>query len=70
MVAMVLLAAANIWAQGGGYKIVVNPSNPATSMSKDEVDAVLGQKSQVLRKAVQVKSYELKRKKLVDSPGW
>ncbi len=44
MVAIVLLAAANVWAQGG-YKIVVNPSNPATSMSKDEVARIFLKKS-------------------------
>ncbi len=45
MVAIVLLAAANIWAQGGSYKIVVNPSNPAASMSKDEVARIFLKKS-------------------------
>jgi ABC-type phosphate transport system substrate-binding protein len=45
MIAMVLLAAANIWAQGGSYKIVVNTSNPATSMSKDEVARIFLKKS-------------------------
>jgi hypothetical protein len=45
MVAIVLLAAANVWAQGGGYKIVVNPANPATSMSKDEVARIFLKKS-------------------------
>jgi ABC-type phosphate transport system substrate-binding protein len=45
IVAMVLLAAANIWAQGGGYKIVVNPSNPVTSISKDEVARIFLKKT-------------------------
>ena len=45
LVAIVLLAAASVWAQGGGYKIVVNPSNPATSMSKDEVARIFLKKS-------------------------
>ena len=44
-VAMVLLAAANICAQGGGYKIVVNPSNPMTSISKDEVARIFLKKT-------------------------
>ena len=45
MVAMMLLAAANIWAQGGSFKMVVNPSNPATSMSKDEVSRIFLKKT-------------------------
>ena len=34
---IVLLASAHAWAQGGGYKIIVNPSNPLTSMTRDDV---------------------------------
>jgi ABC-type phosphate transport system substrate-binding protein len=45
LVAIVLLAAANVWAQGGSYKIVVNPSNPVTSMSKDEVSRIFLKKT-------------------------
>jgi ABC-type phosphate transport system substrate-binding protein len=45
MVAIVLLAAANVWAQGGSYKIVVNPSNPVTTMSRDEVSRIFLKKS-------------------------
>ena len=45
LVAIVLLAAASVRAQGGGYKIVVNPSNPATSMSKDEVARIFLKKA-------------------------
>jgi ABC-type phosphate transport system substrate-binding protein len=45
VVAIVLLASANVWAQGGGYKIVVNPSNPLTSMSKDDVARIFLKKS-------------------------
>ncbi len=45
MVAMVLLAAANIWAQGGGYKLVVNSSNPVTSMSREELSRIFLKKS-------------------------
>jgi ABC-type phosphate transport system substrate-binding protein len=44
-VAIVLLAAANVWAQGGSYKIVVNPSNPVASMSKDEVSRIFLKKT-------------------------
>ena len=43
--AMVVLAAADIWAQGGGYKIVVNPSNPLTSISRDDVSRIFLKKS-------------------------
>ena len=43
--AMVLLASANVWAQGGSYKIVVNPSNPLTSMSRDDVSRIFLKKS-------------------------
>jgi ABC-type phosphate transport system substrate-binding protein len=45
MVAIVLLAAANVWAQSGSFKVVVNPSNPVTSMSKDEVSRIFLKKS-------------------------
>lgn len=44
-IAMVLLAAANVCAQGGGYKLVVNSSNPVTSMSRDEVSRIFLKKS-------------------------
>ena len=40
MFAIMLLAAANIWAQSGSYKIVVNRSNPVTSMSREEVSRI------------------------------
>jgi ABC-type phosphate transport system substrate-binding protein len=45
MVVIVLLASANVWAQGGGYKIVVNSSNPMTSISRDEVSRIFLKKS-------------------------
>lgn len=45
MVAIVLLAAANIWAQGGSYKVVVNPSNPVTSLTKEELARIFLKKS-------------------------
>jgi ABC-type phosphate transport system substrate-binding protein len=45
MAAIVLLASANVWAQGGSYKIVVNSSNPVTSMSGDEVSRIFLKKS-------------------------
>ncbi len=43
--AMVLLASAHVWAQGGSYKIVVNPSNPVTSMSREDVSRIYLKKS-------------------------
>ena len=45
IVAFALLASANVWAQGGGYKIVVNPSNPVTTMSRDDVSRIFLKKS-------------------------
>ena len=45
IVAIAFFAAANVWGQGGGYKIVVNPSNPVTSMSKDDVARIFLKKS-------------------------
>ena len=45
LVAMVVLAAAEVWAQGGDYKIVVNPSNPVTSISRDDLSRIFMKKS-------------------------
>jgi hypothetical protein len=45
IVAMMLLASASVWAQGGGYKIVVNASNPVSSMTRDEVSRIFLKKS-------------------------
>jgi ABC-type phosphate transport system substrate-binding protein len=45
MIAIVLLAAANIWAQGGNYKVVVNPSNPVTSLTKEELARIFLKKN-------------------------
>ena len=45
IVAMALLAASTAWAQGGSYKIVVNSSNPVTSMSREEVSRIFLKKS-------------------------
>jgi len=42
---MVLLASARVWAQGGSYKLVVNSSNPLTSMSRDDVSRIFLKKS-------------------------
>lgn len=43
--AIVLLASVNVWAQGGSYKIIVNSSNPATSLSRDDVSRIFLKKS-------------------------
>ena len=45
IVAMVLLASVTFCAEGGSYKIVVNPSNPVTSMSRDDVSRIFMTKS-------------------------
>jgi ABC-type phosphate transport system substrate-binding protein len=45
ILAIVLLASLNGWAQGGSYKIVVNASNPVTSMSRDDVSRIFLKKS-------------------------
>jgi ABC-type phosphate transport system substrate-binding protein len=45
VVAMALLVTASAWAQSGGYKIVVNPSNPASSISREEVARIFLKKS-------------------------
>jgi ABC-type phosphate transport system substrate-binding protein len=45
IVAIVLFASGNVWAQSGSYKIIVNPANPATSISKDEVSRIFLKKS-------------------------
>ncbi len=43
--AMLLLASAHAWAQGGSYKIVVNPSNSVTSLSREDVSRIFLKKS-------------------------
>src|SRR5690349_19323593 len=40
VIAMALFASANVWAQSGGYKVVVNPANPAVSISKDDLSRI------------------------------
>ena len=45
ILAMVLLASLQGWAQGGSYKIVVNPSNPVASMSRDDLSRIFLKKS-------------------------
>ena len=41
----VLLASLNLGAQGRGYKVVVNPSNPMSSISKDDVSRIFLKKN-------------------------
>jgi len=45
VVAIALLASANVWAQSGSYKVVVNPANPETSISKSALSRIFLKKS-------------------------
>lgn len=45
IVGIVLLAAAQVCAQGGGYKLVVHASNTMTSIKKDEIARLFTKKS-------------------------
>ncbi len=45
IVGMLLLAAADICAQHGDYQVVVNPSNPLTSIRKDDIARIFMKKS-------------------------
>jgi ABC-type phosphate transport system substrate-binding protein len=45
VVAIALFASANVWAQSGGYKVVVNPANPATSISKEDLSRIFMKQS-------------------------
>jgi ABC-type phosphate transport system substrate-binding protein len=45
LVGMVLFPAAHMYAQAGGYKVVVNPSNTLTSISKAELARIFTKKS-------------------------
>lgn len=49
VVAIVLFASATVRAQSGGYKIVVNPANPATSISKDDLSRIFLKQSTKFR---------------------
>ena len=49
IVAIVLLASINVRAQSGGYKIIVNPANPATSISKDDLSRIFLKQSTKFR---------------------
>jgi hypothetical protein len=45
LVVIALLASANVWAQSGGYKVIVNPANPETSISKSSLSHIFLKKS-------------------------
>lgn len=45
IVGMMLLGVAPLWAQGGGYKLVVHASNPVTSVTKDDLARIFLKKS-------------------------
>jgi len=40
-----ILASANVWAQAKSYKIIVNPSNPVSSISREEVSRIFLKKT-------------------------
>ena len=40
-----LFASANVWAQSGDYKVIVNPANPETSISKSSLSRIFLKKS-------------------------
>lgn len=49
VLAIVLLASANVRAQSGSYKIIVNPANPATSISKEDLSRIFLKQSTKFR---------------------
>ena len=45
-IAVVLtLASANVWAQSRSYKVIVNPSNPVSSISREELSRIFLKKT-------------------------
>lgn len=42
---VLILASANVWAQAKSYKIIVNPSNPVSSMSREDVSRIFLKKT-------------------------
>ncbi len=40
-----VLASANVWAQAKSYKVIVNPSNPVSSMSREDLSRIFLKKS-------------------------
>jgi len=42
---LLILASANLWAQAKSYKVIVNPSNPVSSMSREDMSRIFLKKS-------------------------
>ena len=40
-----ILASANVWAQAKSYKVIVNPSNPVSSISREDVSRIFLKKT-------------------------
>jgi ABC-type phosphate transport system substrate-binding protein len=40
-----ILVSVNVWAQGRSYKVIVNPSNPVSSMSREDVSRIFLKKT-------------------------
>ncbi len=40
-----ILASASVWAQAKSYKVIVNPSNPVSSMSREDVSRIFLKKT-------------------------
>lgn len=40
-----ILASANIWAQAKSYKVIVNPSNPVSSISREDLSRIFFKKT-------------------------
>jgi ABC-type phosphate transport system substrate-binding protein len=40
-----ILASANVWAQAKSYKVIVNPSNPISSMSREDLSRIFLKKT-------------------------
>jgi ABC-type phosphate transport system substrate-binding protein len=40
-----ILASANVWAQSKSYKVVVNPSNPVSSISREDLSRIFLKKT-------------------------
>jgi len=40
-----IVASANVWAQAKSYKVIVNPSNPISSMSREDVSRIFLKKT-------------------------
>ncbi len=42
---LLILAPANVWAQAKSYKVIVNPANPVSSMSRADISRIFLKKS-------------------------